>query len=135
MRKLEDLWQDFDNMKPQLLGYIFDILVKVLQIRKNQGGIELQGHPRMADFAEIAEIISRCMGYPENRFLDAYYKNIGLQTEEALEANPVGMTVRTFMDLRMKLLCRGCCNSSSILEFVKNEMEMTRWYRYFFCIT
>ena len=108
VRKLEDLWQDFDNMKPQLLGYILDTLVKVLQVKKNQGGIELQGHPRMADFAEIAEIISRCMGYPENMFLDAYYKNIGLQTEEALEANPVGMTVRMFMDSKMKVLCRGC---------------------------
>jgi hypothetical protein len=89
----------------------------------------LQGHPRMADFAETAEIISRCMGYPEIKFLDAYYKNIGLQTEEALEANPVGTTVRMFMDSKMKVLCRGCYNSSSILEFVKNEMEITRWYR------
>lgn len=102
------------------------MLVRVLQVKKSQGGIELQGHPRMADFAEIAEIISRCMGYPENKFLETYYKNIGLQTEEALEANPVGMTVRTFMDSRMKPLWRGCCNSSSILEFVKNEMEITR---------
>lgn len=129
VRKLEDIWQDFDKSKPLLLGYIFDTLIKVLQVKKSQGGIELQGHPRMADFAEIAEIISRCMGYPENKFLETYYKNIGLQTEEALEANPVGMTVRTFMDSRMKLLWRGCYNSSSILEFVKNEMEMTRWYR------
>jgi DNA-binding transcriptional MerR regulator len=129
VRKLEDIWHDFDKMKTQLLGYILDTLAKVLQVKKSQGGIELQGHPRMADFAEIAEIISRCMGYPENKFLETYYKNIGLQTEEALEANPVGMTVRTFMDSRMNLLCRGCYNSSSILEFVKNEMEMTRWYR------
>jgi hypothetical protein len=129
VRKLEDLWQDFDNKKSQLLGYILDVLVKVLQVKKSQGEIELQGRPRMADFAEIAEIISRCMGYPENKFLDAYYKNIGLQTEEALEANPVGMTVRMFMDSKMKVLCRGCYNSSSILEFVKNEMEITRWYR------
>ena len=40
-------------IKPQLLGYIFDILVKVLQVKKN-GGIKLNGQPRMADFAEIA---------------------------------------------------------------------------------
>jgi hypothetical protein len=129
VRKLEDIWQDFEKIKPHLLGYILDILVKVLQVKKSQAGIELQRHPRMADFAEIAEIISRCMGYPENKFLETYYKNIGLQTEEALEANPVGMTVRMFMDSKMKLLWRGCCNSSSILEFVTDEMEIKRWYR------
>jgi hypothetical protein len=51
-----------------LLGYIFDILVKVLQVKKS-GGIKLNAHPRMADFAEIAEIASRCMGYDNGDFL------------------------------------------------------------------
>jgi hypothetical protein len=58
VRKLEDIWQDFEKIKPRLLGYILDIIVKVLQVKKSQGGIELQDHPRMADFAELAEIIS-----------------------------------------------------------------------------
>jgi hypothetical protein len=96
-RKIEEIWDDFEKIKLQLLGYIFDILVKVLQVKKSNGGIRLDGHPRMADFAEYAEIISRCMGYPDNKFLDAYYHNIGLQTEEAIEANPVGTTIRYFI--------------------------------------
>ena len=83
----------------------------------------------MADFAEAPEIISRSIDYPENKFLEAYYKNIGLQTEETLEANPVGTTVRTFMDSRMKVQWKGCYNSSSILEFVRDEVEVRRWYR------
>jgi hypothetical protein len=37
------------------------------------------------------------MGYPENRFLDAYYQNIGLQTEQALETSPVATTIIEFM--------------------------------------
>jgi hypothetical protein len=128
MRKLEDIWQDFEKTKPQLLGYILDILTKVLQVKKSQAGIELQGHPRMADFAEMAEIISRCMGYPEKKFLEAYYKNISLQTEEALESNPVGMTVRVFMDSKMKVQWKGCYNSSTVLEFVNEEVEIRQWY-------
>ena len=34
----------------------------------------------MADFAEIGEIISRCMGYKDNEFINAYYKNINTLT-------------------------------------------------------
>lgn len=59
-RKKQDVHAEFDNIKPQLLGYIFDIMVKVLQV-KSKGGINLKELPRMADFAEIAEIASRCM--------------------------------------------------------------------------
>jgi hypothetical protein len=54
----------------------------------------------MADFAEVAEIISRCMGYPENKFLAAYYKNIGLQTQQALEASSVATAIIELMDSR-----------------------------------
>jgi hypothetical protein len=52
----------------------------------------------MADFAEISEIISRCMGYKNNKFLDAYYRNIDLQVEEAIAANPVGSAIIRFME-------------------------------------
>jgi hypothetical protein len=96
-------------LKPQLLGYIFDILVKILRVKNNKKDKEnddddqidlRRGYPRMADFAEIAEIISRSMGYPDNKFLDAYYKNMGLQTEQALEASPVATAIIEFMDSR-----------------------------------
>jgi hypothetical protein len=44
----------------------------------------------MADFDELSEIISRCMGLEDNKFVDAYYNNIGLQIEAAIESSPVG---------------------------------------------
>ncbi len=100
-RKLSDIWNDFEKIKPQLLGYIFDILVKVLQVKMN-GGIKLNGQPRMADFAEMAEIISRSMGNRNNKFLEIYYRNIGLQTEQALEASPVASSIIKFMDSRIE---------------------------------
>lgn len=98
-RKLEVIWQEFEEIKPQLLGYILDTLVKVLQVKRS-GGIsrEIKGLPRMADFAEIGEIISRCMGYEDNKFLDAYYNNIGLQVEAAIESSPAGTTIVKFME-------------------------------------
>jgi hypothetical protein len=98
-RRLEEIWAEFDSIKPELLGYIFDILVKVLQVKSN-GGIasEIKGLPRMADFAELGEIICRCMGHENNKFLNAYYRNIDLQVEEAIAANPVANAIIKLME-------------------------------------
>jgi hypothetical protein len=54
----------------------------------------------MADFAEVAEIIACCMGYPDNKFLEAYYTNIGIQTEHVLEASPDATGIIKFMESR-----------------------------------
>jgi hypothetical protein len=97
--RLEDVWAEFDAIKPELLGYVFDILVKILQVKSN-GGIagEIKALPRMADFAEVGEIISRCLGNDNNKFLDAYYRNIDLQVEEAIASNPVGTGITKLME-------------------------------------
>lgn len=99
VKKLDrDIWAEFEEMAPQVLGYIFDILVKFLAMRQNQKTtIKFKKLPRMADFAEAAEMISRCMGNKDNEFMDAYYENIGLQTEEALETSLEASAILTFM--------------------------------------
>ena len=83
-------------IKPKLLGYIFDIIAKVLQVKRD-GGIDIKLYPRMADFAETGEIISRCMGYQENEFLEVYHKNINMLTDEAIESHPVAIVIIRFM--------------------------------------
>jgi DNA-binding transcriptional MerR regulator len=98
-QKKEKIWQEFEKLRPQLLGYIFDVLVKVLEMRQTTS-IEFEKLPRMADFAEVAEIISRCMGNKDNQFIDAYYDNIKLQTEEILETSLVASAILKFMDDR-----------------------------------
>ena len=71
-RLLKDIWDKFYQIRPQLLGYIFDILVKVLQFeRDNVEGLKLKEYSRFADFVEIAEIISRCMGNEPGKFIEA----------------------------------------------------------------
>lgn len=96
-RKIKDIWTQFQQINPHLLGFIFETLSKVLKARRN-GAIELKELPRMADFAEIAEMISRSIGERDGAFLDAYYENIGLQTTEAIEANPVAQCLSTFIE-------------------------------------
>jgi hypothetical protein len=99
-----------------LLSYVFDILVKVLQVKKN-GGIKLNRLPRMADFAKHAEIISRCMGFDDNKFISAFDKNIELQVQEAIAANVVGNAIIKLMEelenkTRSYVTIKEDCNSN-----------------------
>lgn len=97
-RKVEDIWKEFEEIKPRLLGYIFDILVKVLQYKSNNPHFSLPGgFNRMADWEEYAEIISRCIGESDNEFQRVYQDNIGIQIDEAIAASPLSMAVVELM--------------------------------------
>jgi hypothetical protein len=84
---------------PQLLGYIFDILVKVIHI-KNNGGVKINTKSRMVDFCEYGEMISRCMGNPADAFTKAYSENIKRITNAALDSGIVAQVIIRFMDDR-----------------------------------
>lgn len=51
----------------------------------------------MSEFAEYGEMIARVMGYEENRFINAYNKNIEKQSEEVLESSLVAICLRYMM--------------------------------------
>jgi hypothetical protein len=97
-RKLAQLWKRYKMIKPQLLGFIFDLLVQVLKRLKE---VQLNELPRMADWAEIGEVISRCLEHPEGTFIQAYKKNLAKQNEHALEASPVATVMIRLMEKRM----------------------------------
>jgi hypothetical protein len=95
-RKLEtEILAEFEQIKPKVLGYIFDVLVRALQIRPN---LRLNDLPRMADFALWGEAISQAMRYDPLEFINAYYENIGRQNIEAIEANPLGQAISKFCE-------------------------------------
>ena len=90
-RKVESyIMAEFMQLRPQLLAFILDTLVKALQIKPT---IKLNDLPRMADFALWCEAIARALGYKELEFIQAYYDNIGKQNIEAIEANPFGLAI------------------------------------------
>ena len=93
-KKLSVIYKEFNKLLPHLLGYIFDVIVKVLN---RIGEVRLQELPRMADFAEMGELIARVLGYPEGRFNDAYNRNIGFTNDEVVDANPVATAIRILM--------------------------------------
>ena len=94
----QELFKQLGGMMPELLGYIFDVLVKVLK----QGLVEVKNKPRMADYATWCETISRCMGNPENAFMDAYTANIEMQTDEAIDNNPIAGAIIELMETQPK---------------------------------
>ena len=80
---------------PHLLGYIFEVLVKALEIKDS---VNLSELPRMADFAEWGEAIARAMGYNPLEFLTVYFENIGEQKIEIVEADPFADAISKFID-------------------------------------
>lgn len=86
-RKEEDLWNEFERIRPQVFGYILDIIAKALKIKSN---LRLERLPRMADFAVWGEAISQAMSYPPNSFSEVYAENRNEQNIIAINENRVG---------------------------------------------
>ena len=95
-RKTEkELYENFRNDLPQIIGGVFDVLVKAINIKPS---ISVQSLPRMADFAEWGCAIAQALGYSNEAFLRAYENNIGRQTEMLVNENIVASTLFTFME-------------------------------------
>lgn len=97
-RKLEDVWREFEAMAPQLLGYIFNILVKALAWKQTHKKLNLE-LPRMADWAEWCEIISRSIGNEDGAFLKAFQNNRKIQVEQIIESSQVATCLTYYIDV------------------------------------
>ncbi len=91
----KELWREFEEQRPLLLGAIFDAVVKALRIYPT---IHLTNLPRMADFTHWGCAIAKAIGYTEEDFITAYNNNINRQNEEAIAASPVGIALMAFME-------------------------------------
>jgi hypothetical protein len=97
--KIKKIWEKFNQLKPYILGYIFDLLAKVLKYKDEHGEIDFpNGLNRMADWEEYCEIISRRMGNPDGEFQRVYQENIGVQIDEAIESSPLSQTIIELMN-------------------------------------
>lgn len=93
----KDFWALFEEQRASILGGIFDVLSRAMQLRPT---IELKMLPRMADFTYWGCAVSQALGRTQEEFLEAYSANIGDQNEEAIHENPVAAAVRALMDRR-----------------------------------
>lgn len=86
----EELDRMLEEIKPDVLGYIFDTVSKAMSIKDS---IKLKSKPGLSDFAVWGEAISRAMGYQEMEFIDAYRRNITKQHEEVIESDSFAKTI------------------------------------------
>jgi hypothetical protein len=93
--KEETFWAKFEERKPYILGGVFEILVKTLNIIKTLP--EPEDNFRMADFAHWGSAIAQALGFKAQDFIEAYKANVSKQNQEALDASPVGIALIEFM--------------------------------------
>lgn len=95
-RKTEkELYQNFTKDLPSILGGVFDVLVKAINI---QPTIKLDSHHRMADWSLWGCAIAEALGYTKEEFLTAYQSNVTRQSEMLLNENIVATSLFSFME-------------------------------------
>jgi hypothetical protein len=94
----QELWKQFENERPVILGGIFNAVSKAMGIKPT---VRIQAPykvERMADFTVWGCAIAEAIGFTQRQFLDAYRSNIKSQNEEVLGESLVATAVRKFMD-------------------------------------
>ena len=91
----EDLWQEFNELKPDMLGGILNTLSKAMAIIPN---IKIDRLPRMADFAKWGEAISQALGYKEGYFIQIYKENIKEINLKGVEEDMVASAIVTLLN-------------------------------------
>jgi hypothetical protein len=85
-RTEQELWAEFDLVRPAILGALLDAMSGGLRTLPT---LKLDRMPRMADSAWWAEACLRGAGFAPNGFLDVFDRNRADANMLALEASPV----------------------------------------------
>ena len=122
-----DIWKEFDEIKAPLLGYILDVLVKVMAWKKEHGSPSIQ-LSRMADWTEYSELIARCIGYKDNDLVEAYNENEGLRLDEVLNSNPVSTVLIKYMTILAETTPKDYGTQINSHQVVKRTKKTSRKY-------
>jgi len=111
-----ELWQEFVEARPRILGAMFDGLAAAM---RELSSLHLKAFPRMADFTRWGCAVSKGLGYGENAFLRAYKANLAQQNQHALESSPVATALCSFMEGRDE----WAGEPAELLKKLQNEAE------------
>lgn len=114
-RPEEAVWQDFEAAAPAILALLLDALATALA---GLPGLKLDRLPRMADFARLACAAAPAFGWTAKDMLDAIEGNRADAVEAVIEADPVAVAVRGFMEGQHGRLWEG---TASVLLGIVNE--------------
>ena len=93
----EELLNQYRQAKPRILGAIFTVIAKALELRP---GIALKSPARLADFVRWGEAVSQTLGHPAGALERAYRKNVSRQNDAAIAEAPVGDAIVLLMEGR-----------------------------------
>jgi hypothetical protein len=97
------LWRDFNDVLPEILGGIFDVLSRALEIYPMIEG-KLERLPRLASFATYGYAIAEAIGEGRgNEFLAAYAATMNRATADLMESNTFLQTIVDYMESGKKL--------------------------------
>ncbi len=91
------LYAAFDQIKPRLLGALYDAVACALQ---RIDSVVLPCVARMADFAKWVVAAEPALPWPKGRFLEAYDRNRSNVVRDVVEDSELGSTVLEFMEAR-----------------------------------
>jgi hypothetical protein len=89
-----EIFSEFEILKPQILGAIFNVVSKAVLIEPS---VKLNNFPRMADFCKWGCAIAEAIGYERDVFLGAYFENIKNQNNEVINDNLEAIAVIEFL--------------------------------------
>ena len=92
-RPESEIWREFDEARPRLLGVLYDAISVAL---RNLPTTTVDRLPRMADFALWATAAESALAMQPGGFMAAYSGNRQAGNELALEASPVGKILMDF---------------------------------------
>lgn len=88
-------WRDFERVRPQVLGALYDAVSAAL---RHEATTTLTSRPRMADFAVWITAAESSLGWEHGAFLNAYNDNRADSHLIALEAWPVFAPLSEFAE-------------------------------------
>ncbi len=97
-RKAEaDLWQEFLEARPRILGALLDAVAAGMA---NIATVKLDRLPRMADFAKWVIACEPALPWAAGSFIDAYMNNRASANDSALEASSIGAPILKLVEER-----------------------------------
>ena len=88
------LCAQFNQARGRIFGAVLNALSRAIAIVDT---VELSEKPRMADWAVWGCAVAEALGIGQERFLQAYYRNIGSQNDEIVNSEPTCVALAEFM--------------------------------------
>ena len=117
-RETIEIWSEFEQLAPSLLGALFDIAAKALQILPT---IELppEKRPRLLEYARLGMAVAQAIGDEPEAFLRAFNVNRNESLHRIIDESPVATAIQELINDRPE----------GVTEPVKGLLALLEKYR------